>query len=300
MSANGPRKPKSRPAQGVQRNIEQGQYQISFDIDRFDEVIDSQGINLIHYRAFGDPRGMTSRGDNRDSYNIKPKTSDGFIYRKSGILRGFFSNNSASTNESDVGNTDSASAYLTLPRTYSDSDDPVLVHPWDKFYLADIETKVVTTQFHEARESGIDRMHFPVVNVIDIMDARGVEYQQGVDFTITKEGYIKWLGQKQPGFDHKVGRGTVYSIRYEYTPYFVVDRLLHEIRVANHTDLATYERSVKRMPYQALIMREFLFLERYDEPASESLPRTRQQPQEGINKGGPVGKPTLGDKPTLT
>jgi len=296
----GPRKPKSRPAEGVQRNIEQNQYQISFDIDRFDEVLDSQGINLIHYRSFGDPRGMTSRGDNRDAYNIKPKTSDGFIYRKSGTLRGFFSNNSASSSENDVGSTDSASAYLTLPRTYSDSDELVLVHPWDKFYLADIETKVVTTQFQEARESGIDRLHFPVVRVIDIMDAKGAEYKQDVDFTVTAEGWIKWISQNQPGFDHKVGRGTVYSIRYEYTPYFVVDRLLHEIRVANHTDLATYERSVKRMPYQALIMREFLFLERFEDPRDQSSSRTRIQPQEGSGKGGPVGKPTLGDKPTLT
>ena len=185
---SGPRKPKPRPAEGVQRIIDQVNYQITFDVDQFDHVIRSQGIQLVHYKAFGDPRGMTSRGDNRDAYNIKPKSSGGYIYRKVGILRGFFSNNSKTENEGDISSVDSASAYLTVPRTYEDSDEPVILHSWDKFYLADIETRVATFQFTEARSNGVDRLHFPAVQVTDLMDANGVDYKQGEDFELTPEG----------------------------------------------------------------------------------------------------------------
>lgn len=299
-TTHGPRKSKSRPAEGTQQIFDQVDYQQSFDADRFNKVLDSQGIQLVHFKAIGDPRGMSSRGDNRDSLNIKPKSSDGFIYKRAGCLRGFFSGSSKNDTDSPVSSVDSASAYITVPTEYDDSDDPVILHSWDKFYLADIETRVVSTQFVEARYDGVDRLHFPAVEVTDLIDANGVEYEQGEDFDLTKEGWIRWKSQKRPGFNTDIGRGTVYSVRYYYTPYFVIDRLIHEIRVANITNPATFERSVVRMPYQVYVLREFLFLERYqDQNQTIIQPRDIPTPPSGGSRVGPIGMPTLGDKPKI-
>jgi hypothetical protein len=70
-----------------------------------------------------------------------------------------------------------------------------------------------------------------------------------------------WKTQKQPGFDLKIQRGTIYSIRYRYEAHWYVKQLVHEIRVAQVTDPATFERHLERLPYAVQIQREFIFLE---------------------------------------
>jgi hypothetical protein len=297
---NGPRNRKSRTPTGPQLKIEEIDYQISFDVEAFDNFIRSQGIWITHYRAVPDPRGMASLGDNRDVLNLKPSDSDGFVYRKAGRAQVLFTSNNKNVDPKDLGEMAFSTAYITLPRYYEDGSD-VVVHSWDKFYLEDIEIKVTTTQYVEANKKGVDRLQYPAVKVTDLLDANGVSYEQDKDFNIGPDGEIIWLTQRRPGWNATIGKGVIYSIRYLYTPYFVVSRHLHEIRVSQVTDKMDYSRSLERMPYQVQVLRENVFLDN-KHPNDTGQRDNRQQIEPNVGGGrGPQGLPsvsgTLGPKP---
>jgi len=290
----GPRKRSPRKPEGSQILIQEPEYQISFDSPAFDAFVKSQGIWVTHHRAIPDPRGMASRGDTRAVLDGKPQDSDGFIYKKVEDLQVTFTNNSTYVQHRDLGELSVSTAYITLPKQYPKSKKEVLVHPWDKFYLKDIEIRVVNLQYMEARREGVDRLQYPAVSVEELVDTNGVWYEQDKDFKLTKEGHIKWLSQKRPGWNEKTGKGTVFSIRYKYTPYFVVNRVLHEIRVSQITNPATFQRSLERMPYQVEVVREFVFKDKNNHPGSPDLDiRYQSQPQVGGNTG-PIGVPSVG------
>lgn len=293
----GSRPRKSKKPEGPQLNTNQVDYQISFDMDAFDNFVRSQGVRMIHYRAIPDPRGMISRGDNRDVQNLKPVGSDGYIYKESGVFIGTLTSNSNSVNPADLGDISNSVAYMTLPRHYEGTEEDIIVEPFDKFYLRDIEVKVSVSQFMESNKEGVDRLNYPAVKVKDLIDANGVEYKQGENFNLNDDGQIVWVGQKRPGWNVEAGRGVVYSIRYLYTPFFVVDRLLHEIRVTQVTDLATQDRRLERAPYQVQLLRENVFLEnKHPEDPADRDPRMQRPPQIGGDTG-PMGMPSLDGPP---
>jgi hypothetical protein len=287
MPSQGPRSRKPRNPSGNQIPYIIPENQISFDPDAFDNLIRSQGVKLVHYKAVPDPRGMTSRGDTHDSLGIR-ESSDGFIYKEAGCLQVFFQNNPNSSGVNERGMLEVSSAYITLPRTYENSEDPVIVDVFDRFFLKDIEIRVSAKQYIEASDTGTDRLQFPATCVEYLVDANGVWYREGVEFKIDPEGNICWISQIRPGFNAKTGRGTVYSIRYRYTPFFVVDHLVHEIRVAQVTNQATFDRSLERMPYQVFVMREKVFQDR-----NRSKQKTIQSPR--LQQAPPTGG-TLGPK----
>ncbi len=308
----GPRKPIPRKPQGIQEELQLLDYQISFDPLAFDRFINSQGIWVTHYMAIPDPRGQASRGDNRDVLGLRPKDSDGFIYKAVGDIQVLFSANSKNVDNKDLGEIAFSTAYMTMPRFYPASANnqqsgiagkPVVLNTWDKFFLKDITVKVVETQFLEASRGGKDRLSYPAVSVQVLVDSNGVYYTEGEDFRINEEGDLLWLGGKRPGWNPTTGRGTVFSIRYEYTPFFIVSRLMHEIRVAQITNPATFVRSLERMPYQVQVMRETVFRNN-DVPTDpdKKLPRTEYTPASGgglgqnINVGGRLGP----DEPPLS
>lgn len=57
--------------------------------------------------------------------------------------------------------------------------------------------------------------------------------------------------------DSSTKEGKVCSVRYTYRPYWVVSRLIHEVRVAHVVDMDG--RKVVRMPQNALLQREFFY-----------------------------------------
>jgi hypothetical protein len=255
----GPRGRVAKPVAGNQLINNLIDYQVSFDKESFDALIRSQGVTMTHYRAIPDPRGMGSRGDNH-AVGATRDAIDGYIYKQAGEFTSFFSSNANSFEQAELGRMASASAYITFPDTYDNKPDcPVLINTRDRLYLKDIEIRVVTSQFVEASPTSIDKLQFPATCVEHLIDAKGVEYHENIDFIITTEGHIKWTGQKQPGFDVDIGKGRVFAIRYRYTPFFVVSKLLHEIRVSQVTNPRTGNRSVERMPYQAQVLREYVF-----------------------------------------
>lgn len=300
---NGPRPRVDRPIDGPQSIIDLQKAQVSFDAEKFDFLIRTHGVRMIHQRALPDPRGMASRGDNRDSLNIRPRDSDGYIYKNSGYLHAWFHNNSRQDQSQDLGELISSSVYMTVTRFYDETREPVILCPWDRFYLADIEMLVSGMQFMEASATGIDRLQFPVVKVIDLIDANGEEYTQDKDFVITDEGWLRWVGQRRPGYNPKLGKETVYAVRYYYTPFFVVDRILHEIRVTNVTDPATYERRLERMPFEVMALRENIFMDKNrsdpSRPHYADDPRTQMAPDpyNGIYPAGQLPLGTFGAPP---
>ncbi len=292
---NGPRPRQSEPAEGGQINLNLADYQVSFDKDQFDQVVRAHGIKMIHQRAIPDPRGMASKGDNRDVLGIKPQDSDGYIYKNVGEVTAFFSNNSKDTRVQDIGDVAFSTAYLTFQRFYDDKVTPLYVKQNDRFYVRDIELKVLAEQYVETNMTGTDRLQYPAVDILEVIDANGVWYDKN-DYAITEDGDIKWLTQKRPGMNKQGSRGTVYSIVYLYTPFFVVDRILHEIRLAKITNpwSVTDDRATERMPYQALVIRENLFREKYqnNQRNPQHDARMTNVPPQGVAIG-PQGMPTL-------
>jgi hypothetical protein len=292
---NGPRKRIINDASGDQLIFQEGERQLSFDSEAFQNFIKGQGIWITHYRALPDPRGMASRGDNRDVLDLRPQDSDGFVYKKAGDIQATFTVNSKNISQDPLGEISNSVAYMTMPKYYSDNPkEEVLIHPWDRFYLKDIEIRVVNLQFLESRKEGVDKLQYPAVRVEELVDSNGVWYTQDTDFAITEEGNIKWLGQKRPGWNVNTGKGTVFSIRYRYTPYFIVVRLIHEIRVSQITDPATFKRTLERMPYQVEVIREIVFRDANTNPGSPTIDiRYQNAPQVGGNLG-PIGAPKIG------
>lgn len=296
---NGPRSRKPREPSGPQVLINQLEYQISFDPRAFDLFIKSHGIWVTHYMAIPDPRGMASRGDNRDVLSARPKDSDGFIYKKVADMQVLFTANTKYIDNKDLGEVAFSAAYMTMPRYYNGTTKEVILSSWDRFFLKDIEIKVAEKQFIEATRDGIDRLHYPAVEVDAVVDSNGVFYDLGKDFSITSGGDIQWISQKRPGWNATTGKGTVYTVCYKYTPYFVVNRMMHEIRVAQITNPATMKRNLERMPYQVQVFRENVYRDNKTENERlEVNPRVENSPEVGgalgtkINVGGALGPKT--------
>lgn len=278
----GPRPRKSEPADGVQQIFHMAKYQQSFDREAFDALIQGQGIKVTHYRAIPDPQGMAALGDIH-AVQSKRRSSDGFLYREVGDLHMFFNANTSDWQVEIEGLVKHDIAMVTFPIKYdSDPDCEVILSAYDRFYLKDIEVRVVAMQFVEANSTGVDRLQYPATCVEYIIDADGKEYTADLDFKINADGLIQWISQNRPGYNEKTSRGMVYSIRYRYTPYFTIMKMLHETRVSQITDPLTYDRFVTRMPFQALVAREQVLSDMNKDPNSSHADiRFQLPPSEG-------------------
>jgi hypothetical protein len=269
---------------GVQQMMHLAHYQQSFDRDAFNQLIQSQGVDVVHYKALPDPSGMASIGDIH-AVQSKRNSDDGFIYKEAGSMHVWFSGSTSDWNIEVEGLTAHDAAVVTFPMEYESGEkdengkrEEVIVGKYDRFYLKDIEIRVVAVQYIEANTTGIDKLQYPATFVEYLIDADGKEYKQNVDFEITHQGFIKWTSQNRPGFNEKTNRGTVYAIRYRYTPYFIVAKMLHEIRVSQITDMATFDRKLERMPFQALVMREQVLSDVNNDPFQSRMDQRYQNP----------------------
>lgn len=271
--------------------IEQRDAEVSFDAEAFDAAIRSHGVQLVHYVALRCPVGMTDLDDNRRPHEDHAGCSNGFIYFKAGCVRALMIGNQNKQDLRDIGFVDGASATSSFPRTYDDSDKQFYVAPFDRFYLNEESITVPTWQLARANESGTERLAFPAVCVDQLVDNRGDLYKENEDFQV-KDGQIQWIpGGKRPMDDLETGRGAVISVRYRYRPFWYCARLLHEIRVAQVESALDSTRTLIRMPQQALLNREFLFLnESHDDQARRDpkrpgsgpdSPRQTPEPEDG-------------------
>jgi hypothetical protein len=265
----GPRgRRQEQPTDAVQMIIHLAKYAQSFDKEAFDQLIQSQGVYVTHYRALPDPSGMASIGDTH-AVQSKRDSSDSFLYKEAGDMHIWFSANTSDWEIEVEGLTKHDAAVVSFPMVYDDGEhkgEDVIVSDYDRFYLKDIEVRVVAKQYVEASSTGVDKLQYPAVFVEELVDADKKEYRAGVNFEITDEGFIRWISQDRPGWNEKTLRGTVYAIRYRYTPYFVVAKMMHEIRVSQITNPETFERHLERMPFQALLYRENVLSDQNNDP----------------------------------
>lgn len=251
------RKPKTPVGNNV--SLRFPEQSISFDVKAFDNLLKSQGIKIRHLRAMPDPRLLNSRGDYRRSDEIS--NSDGLIYKEAGCFTAPITSSSKDVTPTVEGELDQATAYVTPPKFYDGTQEPIILNVFDRFELVDIEIRVVSAQLVEANTTGIDRLNWPAVCVEHCIGGDGFEYQEGVHFNVNAYGEIEWLTQKRPAPNH-LGRPEVYAVRYRYIPFWIVRKLIHEIRVAQVTSPIDGQRYVERLPYQVQIVRENVFRDR--------------------------------------
>lgn len=267
------------PASTYQMSI--ADQSVQFDADAFDNVIRGQGVLLTHQRAMRCPSGMRDKNDSiRKVHSAHPNCSNGFIYYDMGSFQGLLTGNGLNAESRDIGNVDSSSAQLTLPRRYNpvgdEPTDRILVAPMDRFYFADESIIVANWELVDSSISGSDRLSFPAIKINKVVDSNLKEYSPS-DYRIVK-GNISWVNDS-PGLDPETGLPVVYSVHYYYRPFFYVKSMGHEIRVTMVED-ALGNRTLEKMPQSCTVQREYVFLN--EEPQEDaSSARQWRQPSDG-------------------
>ncbi len=280
---------------------------VAFDADAFDDAIRAHGVEFVHWRGMRNPAGLGDKFDSRRSGDDHVGASNGLVYTRAGRFIALLTSNSKDLRAAAEGQIDSAAAQLTPTRFYECStggcgNERVYLQPMDRIYLADESVLVPHSQLNEAHRTGLDRLRFPANEVQDLLDASGAKYQQGVDFELV-DGNIRWTGTNRPGVDED-GKGRVYAVRFLYRPFWYVERLVHEIRVAQGvagfgTPIPAQqsssplgipgsiavgnERVTQVMPQSAFVLRENVYRnEKQDDQAPDpNSPRQVAAPADG-------------------
>lgn len=283
-----------KPAQGKQLNTlpkaPAQLEQISFNLKKQDQFIQSHGVSLEHYRAIPSPIGLKDRGEYRRSDSLDTISSNGFIYKKCGTFTAVMLGNNKRNNDIEAGVFDYSTARITLPRFYdSETGEEIQIHlaPGDRIYVKDLEVHVVNYQRVEYNPNGMDFLQYPALCVEFLIDSRGIEYKEGVDFKIAKNGCIDWInGGRNPGIDPDTGAGRVYSVRYRYNAHWYIASLINEVRIGNVTENGV--RKPSRMPYHAMIQREYVYHNKNNDGTNENkkeydrASRINPEPQEDL------------------
>ncbi len=251
---------------------------VHMDIASQDSFIKGVGVEMAHYKAIVCPLGAVDLMDSRSPHHEHGDCSNGYIYRFAGMVTAMFTGNSATSSLGDIGLIDGSVVNVTFPRQYNDSDKQVYVQIYDRFYIKEKVILAPNSQRVEAHITGIDKFTYKIEEVEDpIIDANGTQYFIG-DYAIN-DGVLYW-GAKRPPFNADTNKGTIYSIRYLYTPFFYVSRLIHEVRVLNRNDFITGKTTQYRAPYSALLSREY-YLYKEEKDNRDDTRRDLISPRDG-------------------
>jgi hypothetical protein len=268
--------------------------QMSFNLKSQDDFIQGLGVKFVHYKAMPSPIGMKDRGEYRKSDSLDVMQENGMLYQASGCFTAVFLGNSKSSHSVEGGIFDQSTARITLPRYYDlDSNvsagQEITLAVGDRIYIKEMEVNVVN---YQRAEYGVDRsdfLQYPAVCVEFLVDSRGIEYKQGVHFVIDKNGNIAWKdGANNPGIDPDTGKGRVYSIRYKYNAHWYIVSIPNEVRITNVTENGV--RTPSRMPYHAMIQREYVYHNRINGENSTENPR-KQEPSRVTESPKEVSSP---------
>lgn len=241
---------------------------VSFDAGAFEDAIQAHGIKLVHYRAMRCPVGMVDQYSERRPHKDHSGCQGGFLYFEAGECTSLFSGNSTNSKMADVGLLDGSTVSVTFPKFYDGTEQEILLATFDRIYLKENKVPVINWQLFEYNQAGYNKMQYPVEHVEHLVDSNGVQYKLGVDFEVA-DGQIKWIG-KTPGMDLETNKGLVCSIRYTYLPFWYVKNLMHEVRVIQIED-PLGNRAIERMPFAAMLQREYVFELEDKEPSSPTL-----------------------------
>jgi hypothetical protein len=248
---------------------------VAFDLDAFDELVAAHGVELVHWRAMQNPAGMVDRFDSRRPGEDHVAASNGMVYTKAGCFVGAMLGNTKELRAATGGVLDSAVAQVTPSRFYDcpEGEQPrrVRLMPKDRLYLKEDSVLVEAQQLGEVSATLVDRVRFPIVEVTDLMDADGLRFESGVDFEV-RDGNIAWL---RPPVAPPDGKPKVYGVRYLYRPYWNVERLTHDIRVAQHLDV-NGGRVTEQAPQSCFVQRENVFRSEEQDPNAPNPSSPRQ------------------------
>lgn len=264
----------------------------SFDLDRMDSFVTSLGVEFLHYKVMPSPIGQNDRSDLRKN-EVDTISSNGNLYRLCGKFTATMTDNSKDRQRGEAGILDPSESRLVMPRFYNDKDiadgKRIYVLPGDRIYVSNPNADVLVsnTQKMDFVSDSHNIPMFPIVELeLPIVDSRNVEYKEGVDFKITKNGNICWLdGGRNPGIDPDTGKGRVYSVRYLYKAYWYITQLIKEVRVTNIT--TDGQRNPERMPYFVVVQREYMYHnqnkgDQINQLSTKEPQRTVQAPSEQI------------------
>jgi hypothetical protein len=235
---------------------------VAFDFEAFESNIYAHGLEFIHFSAIPDPTGLLSKNDSRRPNVVdNPLASNGMLYIKRGKIQALMSGATKEVKASSGGITDSGIAQISPACFYVDppcgKEIRVYLTPYDRLYISQENILVTRTELVNSSISGVDTLKFPVVNVLLLVDSEGNFYQK--DSYSILNGRIHWTeGKPRPSFDSESNQGQVYSIKYEMTPYYYVQRLVHDLRLIQGFNDATGDRAVIQAQQSAIIAREYL------------------------------------------
>jgi hypothetical protein len=269
--------------------------QESFDLNRMDDFVTGLGVDFLHYKSMPSPIGKKDRGDYRRSDGVDTITSNGMIYKCAGKFRATMTDNSRDRKRGGAGTMDPSESLLVMPRFYNLKEhqtepERIYMAPGDRLYVADpnVDVLVSNPQEIDYDPNAENVPMFPIVKMeLPILDSQNIEYTEGIDFHISKEGNICWIaGGKNPGIDPLTGKGRIYSVRYLYRAYWYVTVLLKEVRITNITE--NNERVPERAAYHTKIQREYIYHNQNRGSMQNQLKpkdpkRTAQDPQESVN-----------------
>jgi hypothetical protein len=249
----------------------------TFNVEAFDESVASQGVLFEHWRAMRCPVGLIDKFDTtRRPHDDHEGCTNGFIYTKVGCVQATLTSNTLDMPLQEMGILASSLAKATFPRFYADKPtERVYITPYDRLYIVDDNQNVLVNTWqvaqHSPSSSTGDKLSFPAVSVFEpVMDSAGNKYFNG-DFRIIN-GRILW-GATNPGIDPETGQGRIYSLAYLYRPHYYVRQMLHEIRVTQVD--GPDGRAVEKMMQEALLQREYVFLN--EDHRSDSEPESPRQ-----------------------
>lgn len=304
------RKPKGQQVDAINRNSPF--VQTSFDLKRQDAFATSLGVDFTHYRAIPSPIGQKDRGDYRRNDGVDTITSNGMIYRCAGVLTATITDNSRGQKTGDMGTLDPSESRLVLPRFYNKDDvsdgKRIYFAPGDRVYISDpnADDKIPNYEKMDYEPSLDNVPMFPICCLEEpIVDSLNREYVENKDFSITKEGNIRWMpGGNNPGIDPDTGKGRIYSVRYRYKAFWYVTAIPKEVRITNVTTGGI--RNPERMPSYVIITREYIFHnqnkgDQNNQLKSKTPQRTQKAPVQSIDPNKfkiPVDMTAIGDDDT--
>jgi hypothetical protein len=239
--------------------------QESFDLQRLDDFVTGLGVEFFHYKCVPSPVGQKDRGDYRRSDGVDTITSNGMIYSFAGRFTATMTDNTRSRNRQGGSILDPSESKLVLPRFYNNvaiaDGTRIYLSPGDRIYVADPTVDVLVSN-PQKMDYLPDQDNVPMFKIeqmeVPLVDSRGLEYTQGIDYSITQDGNIRWsVGGNNPGIDPNTGKGRIYSIRYLYKSYWYISLILKEVRITNTT--LNGARTPQRMAYHCIAQREYMF-----------------------------------------
>jgi hypothetical protein len=241
---------------------------VAYDLDAFENLVQAHGLIFTHYVAMKDPVGLINKTDIRRPNAVQDDhISNGFYYVEGGKIRTLFAGNTKEVRASSGGITDPGIAQITPSLVYLDSGQKTYMSVYDRLYLDESSILTTRTDLVNLNQTGIDRLPFPAVEVLYLVDSDGVRFS-GPDFDIVN-GAIHW-GSKRPS--------SVYSIKYTYRPFWLISRMVHDLRIVQAVDYMG-GRQVKQAHQSSIVQREYLYLNALQNEQGTN-PRGVQTPEE--------------------